>query len=111
MISCLRTSCTATPNYIGTSGLVREIETDVREARTHEKWRAAYMTQQMRDMENRKLGREEGLIEGKKAGIIEGKKAGIESALLSLVKDNLLSIEEAAKRLNISVEEIRNMLA
>ena len=95
-------------NYIrtgkddGTSGLVTEIETKVKEARTYEKWRAAYMTQQMRDMENRKLGREEGLI--------EGKKAGMESALLSLVKDNLLSLEEAAKRLDISVEEIRNML-
>ncbi len=96
----------------GTSGLVREIETDVKEARTHERWRAQYMTQQMRDMENRKLGREEGLIEGKKAGIIEGKKAGVQETISMLVKVKAkeVPIEEAAKRLNISAEEIQNML-
>ena len=52
------------------------------------------MTQQMRDMENRKIGREEGVRE----------------VLIGLVKDKLLTVEEAAKRLDISVEEIRNML-
>ena len=104
-------------NNDGTSGLVREIETDVKEARTHDKWRAAYMTQQMRDMENRKLGREEGLkeglIEGKKAGVIEGKKAGVQEtiSMLAKVKAKDISVEEAAKRLDISVEEIRKMLA
>ena len=51
--------------------MVREIESDVKEARTHDAWRVQYMTQQMRDMENRKLGREEGL----KEGLIEGKIA------------------------------------
>ena len=64
------------------------------------------MTQQMRDLENRKLGREEGI----QIGIAEGRKAGAELTLLSLVKDKLLSEEEAAKRLEISVEELRQML-
>ena len=78
------------------------------------------MTQQMRDLENRKLGREEGIeigkkagiIEGKKAGIIEGKKAGIQETIrvISEVRDKLLSEEEAAKRLEISVEELKRML-
>ena len=84
----------------------QEIETNVKEARTHERWRAEYMTQQMRDLENRKLGREEGI----QIGIAEGRKAGAELTLLSLVKDKLLSEEEAAKRLEISVEELRQML-
>ena len=52
------------------------------------------MTQQMRDLENRK----------------EGIKVGAESTLISLVKDKLLSVEEAAKRLEISVEELKRML-
>ena len=89
----------------GTSELVSEIETKVKEARTHEKWRAQYMTQQMRDMENRKLGREEGLIEGKKAGVQET------ISMIAKVKAKDISVEEAAKRLGISAEEIRNMLA
>ena len=89
----------------GSSSLVGEIETNVREARTHERWRAEYMTQQMRDLENRKLGREEGIEIGKKAGIQETLR------IISEVKDKLLSEEEAAKRLGISVEELRQMLS
>ena len=63
------------------------------------------MTQQMRDLENRKLGREEGIEIGKKAGIQETLR------IISEVKDKLLSEEEAAKRLGISVEELRQMLS
>lgn len=83
----------------GSSSLVGEIETNVKEARTRGKWKGEYMTQQMRDLENRKAGREEGI------------KVGAESTLISLVKDKLLSAEEAAKRLEISVEELKRMLA
>ena len=79
----------------GSSSLVGEIETNVKEARTRGKWKGEYMTQQMRDLENRK----------------EGIKVGAESTLISLVKDKLLSEEEAAKRLEISVEELKRMLA
>lgn len=66
------------------------------------------MTQQMRDLENRKLGREEGI----QIGIAEGKKAGIQETIrvISEVKDKFLSEDEAAKRLEISVEELKRML-
>ena len=39
-----------------------------------------------------------GKIEGKVEGKIEGQKEGILLALISLVKDNIISVKEAAKR-------------
>lgn len=40
----------------------------------------------------------------------EGREEGMISMLVGLVKDNLLSIEEAAKRMNMTVEEFEKEL-
>ena len=52
----------------------------------------------------------EGLAEGIEKGIAEGKAHGIEHGkkmmIISLIKDGLLSKEEGAKRLSISVIEL-----
>ena len=56
--------------------------------------------------EGRAEGREEGIVEGKANGIEHGKKMMI----ISLIKDGLLSKEEGAKRLSISVIELDEYL-
>ena len=56
--------------------------------------------------EGRAEGREEGIVEGKAHGIEHGKKMMI----ISLIKDGLLSKEEGAKRLSISVIELDEYL-
>ena len=53
-----------------------------------------------------KEGRKEGRKEGKKEGI----KEGAINILLNLVKDGIISIEEAAKRANISVSKFEKYL-
>ena len=52
----------------------------------------------------------EGRKEGKKEGIKEGIKEGAINILLTLVKDGIISIEEAAKRANISVSKFEKYL-
>jgi predicted transposase YdaD len=52
-----------------------------------------------------KQDREEVYADGKADGLEEGKAKGILSTLVSLVKDNILTISDAAKRANMSVEE------
>ena len=37
-------------------------------------WRHEYMTLQLRDQENREIGREEGRVEGREEGRVEGYK-------------------------------------
>ena len=54
--------------------------------------------------ENR--GLTQGRLEGKNAGLIEGKF----ESLAELVKDELLDINEAAKRANMSVEEFEEKM-
>ena len=49
-------------------------------------------------------GREEGIKEGIREGIKEGIKEGTVNVLISLVKDGILSIADAAKRANMSEE-------
>lgn len=55
-----------------------------------------------------------GIQEGRQAGIQEGKKVGLQEGRLKsyieLVKDGLLPIEEAAKRLNMKEEELKKYL-
>ena len=48
--------------------------------------------------------------EGRKEGRKEGKKEGAINILLTLVKDGIISIEEAAKRANISVSKFEKYL-
>ena len=60
------------------------------------------------------VGRKAGIEVGRKAGIETGRKAGIEmgimTTLVSLVKDGLLNVREAAVRANISVESFEKLL-
>ena len=66
------------------------------------------------DMIEVEKAREEGIEVGRKAGIETGRKAGIEmgimATLVSLVKDGLLNVREAAVRANISVESFEKLL-
>ena len=60
------------------------------------------------------VGKKAGIEVGRKAGIETGRKAGIEmgimATLVSLVKDGLLNVREAAVRANISVESFEKLL-
>ena len=57
------------------------------------------MSQMLEDM--RAVCREEGRAEGRAEGRTEGQL----SLLFDLVKDNVLSVEQAAERANLSVQE------
>ena len=56
----------------------------------------------------------EGKVEGRAEGIVEGKAEGVEHGkkvmIISLIKDGLLSKEEGAKRLSISLIELDEYL-
>lgn len=67
-------------------------------------------TMEMLREEARADGREEGIEEGREKGIEEGRKEGAMYILISLVKDGLLSIEQAAAKLNISVEQFHQQM-
>ena len=53
----------------------------------------------------RREGKEEGLAEGRAEGFAEGLAEGKIITLAGLVKDGLLSIEDAAKRTNMSASD------
>ena len=55
-------------------------------------------------------GRREGIEKGRLEGIREGKLEGAVTTLASLVKDGILSIEDAAKRANMSVEVFKKYI-
>ena len=57
----------------------------------------------------RKEGRKEGIQEGRKEGIQEGWMEGLRM-MVGLVRDGLISIEEASKRSGKSCEELKKML-
>jgi len=48
--------------------------------------------------------------EGKKEGRREGIKEGVINTLLILVKDGIISVEDAAKRANLSVSKLQKYL-
>ena len=60
----------------------------VEEAKYHKRWRQEYMTL----LEHYELEREE----GRKEGLEEGRKEGVIEILMVLVKDELLTLEDAA---------------
>ena len=66
-------------------------------------------------MEGLAEGIEKGIEKGKAEGIAEGKAHGIEHGkkmmIISLIKDGLLSKEEGAKRLSISLIELDECLS
>ena len=54
--------------------------------------------------------REEGRKEGRAEGVAKGVAKGVERTMLEMVRDGFLPIEEAAKRLNITIEEVQEKL-
>ena len=55
-------------------------------------------------------GMEKGIEEGRARGIEEGRAEGVLSSLVSLVKDGLISVTEAAKRADMSEEDFKKYL-
>ena len=55
-------------------------------------------------------GREQGLKEGRQKGRQEGRKLGHEEALIDLMKDGILSKEQVAGRLNISLKQLEEKI-
>ena len=55
-------------------------------------------------------GRREGIEKGRLEGRREGKLEGAVTTLASLVKDGILSIEDGAKRANMSVEVFKKYI-
>lgn len=55
-------------------------------------------------------GMEKGIEEGRARGIEEGRAEGVLSSLVSLVKDGLISVSEAAKRADMSEEDFKKYL-
>ena len=53
-------------------------------------------------------GREQ-YAEGEKVGITKGKKEGMIEAFVSMVKDGILSVKDAAKRLGMSQKELTKL--
>ena len=51
-------------------------------------------------------GMEEGIEKGIEKGRVEGRAEGAITAIVGLVKDGILTIENGAKRLNISESEL-----
>ena len=60
--------------------------------------------------ESKKEGRREGKKEGRREGREEGRKEGVINTLLMLVKDGIISVEDAAKRANLSVSTFQKYL-
>ena len=52
----------------------------------------------------------EGRREGRREGIKEGRKEGVINTLLMLAKDGIISVEDAAKRANLSVGTFQKYL-
>ena len=63
-----------------------------------------------RRIEGIEKGRREGIEKGRLEGRREGKLEGAVTTLASLVKDGILSIEDAAKRANMSVEVFKKYI-
>lgn len=83
-----------------------EIREEIAQIKTNAEWRTEYMVLKAREMELREEGREE----GRKEGRAEGRAEGRIDLLLSLVKDGVLSVVDAAMRAGISPDEFSKKL-
>ena len=60
--------------------------------------------------ETMQMFREEGRIEGKEEGRVEGRIEGRFQLIVDLVNDEVLTLEEAATRLGMTVEELKSRI-
>ncbi len=61
--------------------------------------------------EGRKEGRKEGKEEGLKEGIQKGEKEGAARVLITLVREGVLTLDDAAKRSGMSDEEFKRRMS
>ena len=65
---------------------------------------------QMFKEEGREEGREEGILEGIQLGKQEGIAEGRFQIIVDLVNDKVISLEEAASRANMTIEEFKKRI-
>lgn len=82
---------------VAQGAFIVQLDSAVKKARRNREWKVEYMKEMIVLMDARREGREEGLREGCEQGRI--------SMLHSLVNDGTLSIETAADKAGMSVEE------
>ena len=86
----------------GRSRLVGKLENAVQKVKDHKEWRTEYMTLLMRDQEMMRKGREEGMQQGMRQGTM--------TTLFSLVEDGILTLDDAASRVNMTPEEFKEAM-
>ena len=64
------------------------------------------MTLRMRDQEMMRKGREEGMQQGMQQGM----RQGTMTTLFSLVEDGILTLDDAASRVNMTPEEFKEAM-
>ena len=96
------------------SKLVGQLQKAVENARQQEEWRHEYMTLAEIYEEKFEEGLEEGREEGRAVGLEEGRAVGLEegrrTVLIELVKTGDISMECAAERANMTVEEFQKLM-
>ena len=56
------------------------------------------------------IGRAEGRAEGRLEGRLEGRHEGVMSTLTGLVREGILSVQDAANRVSMPLEEFKELL-
>ena len=79
----------------------------VKAAKESKEMKVEYMTYYMELRRSEEKGREAGKAEG----IVEGETKGMRKILVSLVRDGILTLKDAAKRAGVSEETFRKMAA
>ena len=79
----------------------------VKAAKENKEMKVEYMTYYMELRRSEEKGREAGKAEG----IVEGETKGMRKILVSLVRDGILTLKDAAKRAGVSEETFRKMAA
>lgn len=82
--------------------LVRKIDDIVDFANRDNDWRRGYMTYVQAQMDARNEGRKEGIAIGEARGVV--------NTLIALVKDGIISVQDASKRANMSEKEFAALL-
>ncbi|MBO5093908.1 MAG: Rpn family recombination-promoting nuclease/putative transposase [Lachnospiraceae bacterium] len=103
------------PEIIVKDRRIVELDNIVTEVKQSEEWEAVKMNILEIGMakgreEGLEKGREEGREEGIQEGVLQGTQEGIFLTLAGLVKDGLLSVEEASKRVQVTVEEFEKRM-
>ncbi|MCD7819134.1 MAG: Rpn family recombination-promoting nuclease/putative transposase [Lachnospiraceae bacterium] len=92
---------------------VRKLQIKVNSVRENKQWRREYMTLLMRDKENRKLGRQEGILEGRQESILKVRQEDIQAGKIQTIKillrKGLLSEVEIISEMDVSPEELQEI--